>query len=276
MASTARFQLFPPPPPKIHTGADHNLRRKTSTKSAAEGLGIPLQTLVKSPATQGIVIQVVGETGRIQPLPQAHIGPTKESSPSIDQGAATQDNKDVDDKADARRSIRNSFLPPPPPFPPQGLPLRPLSTSSPSPSTRAAGQSSNSGPRSQPTSPDVPMRSMFPTYNPNIPLSQQQYYPQRETGLQGQVVSREEYSPNMTSPSRLDEVLGGAKTAPSSVLDFPMDDLAVKTPRFSSARDLDRLWGATNGQEPDSCLTGFDLHMSRYELPFHLLVAQAD
>lgn len=108
---------------------------------------------------------------------------------------------------------------------------------------------------------------MFPTYNPNLPLSQQQYYPQRQACLQGQVASREEYSPNLTSPSVLDKVLGGAKTAPSSVLDFPMDDIVInKNPQFSSTRELETLWDATNGHEPDSTLTGFDLQMSRYVL----------
>ena len=105
---------------------------------------------------------------------------------------------------------------------------------------------------------------MFPPYNPNLPLDQQAYYPQREASSQGQVISREEYSPRVTSPSQLDEVLGGAKTAPSSVLDFSMDDAAVKVPKFSAAQELDNLWEATNGQEPDAVMLGFDLQMSRY------------
>src|SRR5277367_866455 len=77
-----------------------------------------------------------------------------------------------------------------------------------------------------PTSPVVPIRSMFPTYNPSIRLSQQQYFPQRATDTQRENVSREDYIPSR-SPSRLDEALG-PRTAPASIVDFPMDIFAQR------------------------------------------------
>lgn len=237
MASTAQFQLFPPPPPKINTNVVSKSNRTNPSTPATQGISLPLQTLVKSPGTESVIIKVIGESGKIQPLPQARIAPPKKPNSSSEWGQTARDDEDED----ARRSVRASLLPPPPPLPPQQQsqerrqqppPLPSFSSSaSPSDSPPLVDHKSSTSPRSQPTSPDVPLRSMFPTYNPNLPLSQQQYYPQRQACLQGQVASREEYSPNLTSPSVLDKVLGGAKTAPSSVLDFPMDDIVInKTP----------------------------------------------
>lgn len=253
MASTAHFQLFPPPPPKINTTFEPNPFRKTKSKTAAECISYPLQTIVKSPDAETVIIQIIEEPRKIRPLPQARIAPPKDRSPLRDRGVDASNDGAVHTGSSGRAS-------PPPPAP--------VSACSASPTLVR----SNSFPsQSRTVSPVVPMRSMFPTYNPSIPLSQQPYYPQRVTSLQGQVASREEYSPHLVSPSHMDEVLGGVKTAPSSVLDFPMDDFNVKVPRFSSPQELDKLWEATNGQEPDEGLSSFDLQMSRYLSCFPVL-----
>jgi hypothetical protein len=247
MASTGNFQLFPPPPPRINTTLDPNPFRRAKTKPAAQIVSFPLQALVKSPDNGAVIIHVIEEARNVQPLPQARIAPLNERSAEID--PATKSNNVT--HVNASSSLQS--LPPPPPAPG---------------SVRSASLTlaTNTSPRSesQANSPVVPMRSMFPTYNPNLPLAQQPYYPQRIASLHGQIASREEYSPRLASPSQLDEVLGGVKTAPSSVLDFPMDDVAAKLPTFSSAQDLARLWEATNGQEPDRVTSGFDLQISRY------------
>lgn len=78
-----------------------------------------------------------------------------------------------------------------------------------------------------------------------------------------QNVSREDYSPSVSSLSRMDSVLGGPRTAPASIVDFPTDVLALKEPHFSSVADLEKLWEATNGQEPENVIGDFDLRMSR-------------
>ena len=77
-------------------------------------------------------------------------------------------------------------------------------------------------------------------------------------------MSREEYNPSR-SPSRLDEALG-PRTAPASIVDFPVDVPFMKEPKFSSISELEKLWAATNGAiEPDTTIGEFDLRMSRYE-----------
>jgi hypothetical protein len=127
---------------------------------------------------------------------------------------------------------------------------------------------------SEPHSSPVRMRSMFPTYNPNLPLSQQRYYPPRGASppnLPSQVVQRGEYSPSALSPSQLDKALGGPKTAPASVIDFPLDTLVPLPPAFSTSEDLERLWITANGQDDGqgSQLTlgmTFNLEMARYDI----------
>lgn len=253
MTSDARFQLFPPPAPKTNTAVDPKPFRKAISKPAAQFESFPLQTLIKSQDAEAVVLQIIEEPCEIQPLPQARIAPAKDLSQEVDRGQVA----DNDAPAVVTSSVRSSLPPPPPPPPVSSCSVLPTLV-----------ESHSTPSQSQPNSPIVPMRSMFPTYNPNLPLSQQQYYPQRQTSLRGQAASREEYSPRLASPSQLDEVLGGAKTAPSSVLDFPMDDLAIKATQFSSNQELDRLWKATNGQEPDAALQAFDLQMSRWAFLF--------
>jgi hypothetical protein len=247
MASGAQFQLFPPPPPKINTTLDSNPFRRTKSKPAGQGPSFPLQTLVKSPDAETVIIQIIEEPRKIQPLPQAHTPSLKEQN----QGLAGEPQPGNNGPVHVGSSARCSPRPPP---------AAPASFCSASPTLVR----SNCSPSQSPSSPILPMRSIFPTYNPSIPLSQQPYYPQREATLQGRIASRQDYSPNLASPSQLDEVLGGAKTAPSSVINFPMDDGAIQVPRFSSPQDLDRLWEATNGQDADAVSSGFDLQMSRY------------
>lgn len=248
MASNATFQLFPPPPPKITTTFEPNPFRRAKSKPDGEGASFPLQTLMKSPGAETVIIQIIEEPRKIQPLPQAHLPSSKDRCPV--QNREIQPGNEI--PVASGNPLRSSIPPPPPAA---------ESVCSASPTLV---RSSCSRPGSEAFSPIVPMRSMFPTFNPNLPLSQQPYYPQRDTSLQGQVVSREEYSPHLVSPSQMDEVLGGVKTAPSSIINFPMDDAAFKIPRFSSPQELDKLWEATNGQEPELVLAGFDLQMSRY------------
>jgi hypothetical protein len=106
---------------------------------------------------------------------------------------------------------------------------------------------------------------MFPTYNPSVRLSQQQYFPQRATDIQRGNVSRDDYIPSR-SPSRLDEALG-PRTAPASIVNFPMDIFTKREPTFSSVPELEKLWAATNGgHDPETMIEDFDLRMSRYEI----------
>jgi hypothetical protein len=56
----------------------------------------------------------------------------------------------------------------------------------------------------------------------------------------------------------------GARTAPSSVVNFPIDLMSINEPQYSSHRELEKLWEASHGMEPSSILKAFDLEMTRY------------
>ena len=249
MAVTGQFQLFPPHARTTDSAVESNPFRRPKSKSGPEsGASFPLQDLVKSSNTESVIIQIVEEPQKIEAPPRAHITPPKMSPPKTRDQAQISNNTH---RQSTEKPVIPKNLPPPPPRPSSfyASALQGSSGSLPTPPTS--------------DSPVVTMRSMFPTFNHQLPLAQQKYYPQRQASLPTQLASRGDYNPRVASPTPLDEVLGGPKTAPSSVINFPMDDFSIRGPQFSSPRELDKLWEATNGQDPQTVLPGFDLQMSR-------------
>lgn len=112
-------------------------------------------------------------------------------------------------------------------------------------------------------SPVVPMRSMFPVYNPAVTLSQQHYYPQRPIQLRTKSSSshlnRQDYYSPASAWTPIDRALG-PPSAPPSVANFQLDAL---TPYVSTARELNELWEATHGMEPTPKIKSYDLELSR-------------
>jgi hypothetical protein len=234
----SHFQLFPAPVPKTKANAPQsdlvvNFSRKTDP-SPAEGV-------VKSPNAESVVVKTMENP---QQQPEAYYneeGGSRSPSPEMEQETVPASPIDG-------HKPPSITIPPPAKLQKPPLPQR--------------DQSTYIDP--SPTSPVVPIRSMFPTYNPSIRLSQQHYFPQRATDIQRENVSREDYIPSR-SPSRLDEALG-PRTAPASIVDFPIDIFAKREPTFSSVPELEKLWAATNGgHDPETVVGDFDLRMSRYE-----------
>lgn len=234
----SHFQLFPAPVPRIKTNAPQsdlvvNFSRKTDPS--------PTEGVVKSPNAESVVVKTIEG---LQQQPEAYYneaGGSRSRSPEMEQETVPASPIDG-------HKLPSIIIPPPAKLGKPPLPQR--------------DQPTYIDP--SPTSPVVPIRSMFPTYNPSIRLSQQQYFPQRATDIQRENVSREEYIPSR-SPSRLDEALG-PRTAPASIVNFPMDIFAKKEPTFSSVPELEKLWAATNGgHDPETVIGDFDLRMSRYE-----------
>lgn len=98
---------------------------------------------------------------------------------------------------------------------------------------------SQKAPRESPEIADIPMKSMFPRYNPNVSLSEQQYY-----------------------PAEIDRALG-PKTVPASVMNFPLGALEPDEVHYASAAELQGLWEAANGQRPQDLSGTFNLRMAR-------------
>ncbi|KAJ9640605.1 hypothetical protein H2204_003234 [Knufia peltigerae] len=117
-------------------------------------------------------------------------------------------------------------------------------------------------------SPIVPIRSMFPTYNPSMPLTKQPYIPQRPipAHLSGitpfGAFSRDDYRTSLSLPF----AASVQRSAPPSIINFPSDVMSVNYgPRISTQRDLEKLWEASHGTEPDAAIKSFTLELARTE-----------
>ena len=148
--------------------------------------------------------------------------------------------------------------PPPPPLPKSSR----HNTASPKSKSNDSGYHSG-GSTSEAKSPVVPMRSMFPVYNPQVPLAKQHYYPQRPVAARTTSplsrLGRSEYPPSASAWTPIDRALG-PPSAPPSVANFNLDAL---TPHLSSVKELDELWEATHGMEPNSKIRSYDLELAR-------------
>lgn len=102
------------------------------------------------------------------------------------------------------------------------------------------------------------MRSIFPRYNPDQPLSRQEYFPQNA----GPSQQSNEVKSAASGAADLDAILG-PKTVPASVMNFPVDVFSYREVHFSSADELESLWEAANGQQSQNVLSTFNLPMTR-------------
>ncbi len=250
MAGSA-VSLFPRGVPTIATPNPRN-RRPSLHEVEVWKPEVPEQPL---PSTKPVVRQ--------DPLQRKASSPTyaRTRSPSLDGyiGVAITTSSPLDGSTPSQR------LPPPPPpkasarakIVPKAVP------SSPDPVSSSSG--SPTLVQDLPTkSPVVPIRSMFPTYNPTVPLNQQSYHPQRPFPARMSSIahhlSREEYRTSLSTP--IDRAIG-ARTAPASVLSFPPDVVSISEPQYSSHRELEKLWEASHGMEPGNLVKAFNLEMSR-------------
>ena len=116
-----------------------------------------------------------------------------------------------------------------------------------------------------PVSPGKPINSMFPQYNPNLPLNKQAYFPRNKDAN----IAPQEGSSTVGAgirehvpPTEVDVVLG-PKTVPASVFNFPSGALSPRV-QYSTAEDLVTLWESANGQELQETLGTFNLRAERY------------
>ncbi|KAI9758069.1 MAG: hypothetical protein M4579_003200 [Chaenotheca gracillima] len=115
----------------------------------------------------------------------------------------------------------------------------------------------------------VPMRSMFPRYNPNVPLAEQQYRPTQAspTHIPREIISKAPYSPSVYSPGHPGTpgtgYAAGPATAPPTINSFPEGVLNKRELQFSSREELSELWEAANGQNTETAGRTFALKMTR-------------
>lgn len=114
-----------------------------------------------------------------------------------------------------------------------------------------------------PVSPGKPINSMFPQYNPNLPMTKQAYFPRnRNANNASQENTTTTGGAIHIPPIEVDAVLG-PKTVPASVFNFPSGALSPRV-QYSTAEDLVTLWESANGQELQETLGTFNLRAERY------------
>lgn len=140
-----------------------------------------------------------------------------------------------------------------------------LSNVSPSETLSAAAQLNPEQRQKTPVSPGKPINSMFPQYNPNLPLNKQAYFPQNRnsdnTSQESTSSSSGAYREPPVPPTEVDAALG-PKTVPASVFNFPSGALSPRV-QYSTAEDLVTLWESANGQELRETLGTFNLRAER-------------
>ena len=126
-----------------------------------------------------------------------------------------------------------------------------------------------------PTSVHSPvMRSMFPRFDPTIPLQQQRYYPtieSRPSCIPNAAMTRVEYSPSCYSESENIPISKAgylqSKTPNMPTTISPIPPPPESQPEFSSPGDLLDLWSLANGQGLDSSSSTYTLQLEWYLFP---------
>lgn len=238
----ASFSVFPPPQvPRIAMPNPHN-RKPSLTKDI-----VSHKELVNAGITEYPVPKI----------PAAHLRQTGRSTPSPGVNKALSTNTPT-------QSIKNS-----PQVNHNYSQNEITSKQKSSPKQGSIGSTStlvrSTTPDGRPKSPVIPIRSMFPVYNPSLPLASQNYYPQRPAAIHTPVptskYSRQDLRTYMSAPIDYEV---GARTAPASVADIPLEAINSREAQFSSPRALERLWEATHGTEPNTTIGSFDLELARY------------
>lgn len=229
-----------------------------------EMLGIP-----KSAGNACEVVITVSETpllsSRLSSLPKAYLPKIKTSGFPISQISTTVPSV-VTSTNRPKSKTQPSLLPPPP--------SRSLATSTRSQTSSPSHVRSNSAPSLETQSPV--MRSMFPRYNPQIPLAKQHYYPSRDDNLRmanvrpklrgssSQTMStssgEETRSQDHSVPS-----MGSLRTALTSEREsLQSSRCSDSRPPLSCPEDLLDLWSLANGQGNWETATTYTLQLSWY------------
>jgi hypothetical protein len=258
------LQLFPPPPRQRQTSPNKRLRLKTPTpEPAAVRTGSPKSSKPQDDFHE-LVIQVnsvpvspassIAPPSTIASPPRAHITnahivrtppqesrPTFDSPPRLRESSPTLNRKMSTRHYDPRvaspsYSIQNA----------QGRSMSPHSSPDPNRATSPAfstsatlvrANSTATHVRNESAQEEIPMRSMFPVYDPTVHSTQQQYKPTQAspTHIPRTQISRSPYSPEFYIP--YSNITGDGSRSPPP------------KPFFTPSHLLDNLWLACNGQE---------------------------
>lgn len=288
-ASQGQFQLFPTTQPQNRPNNPPRRHRRRSTKSPT--VSPVLENAKASEQTEALILKIIEDTNSGLPS-QANQHPATRS-PVVRSGSSnsrqnwpsrstSHSPRSPDTQASTPPSSQSndvSFLPAAapsiciPPASPLGLHFeegrkhdndtngdirsRSPSAASNIPNSKKSFDMARSSLSSSLTagSSQAPMRSIFPRYDPNLPLNQQHYYPNdgRPPNIPPRAVSRSDcYKPG----NAFSEL--AAHRPPSG-----------KGLEVVSLEALEHLWNATNGEDLDNGIQTFHLRMKRLVRLFH-------
>ncbi|KAF2645067.1 hypothetical protein P280DRAFT_444408 [Massarina eburnea CBS 473.64] len=228
------LQLFPPPPrPPRHTSPSKKLRTKTPTPEPADlhELIIQVNSVPVSPSSS------IAPPSSVAPPRQAHIPQTfvAQTPPSQSRPVfhSPPRQRQPSPTLPRKSSKRNTHDRTPSSTPEPNRTVSPAFSTSP---TLVRANSTATQLRSTSPQERIPMRSIFPVYDPTKALSQQAYKPTQPspTHIPRAQISRSPYSPEFYVPHGNTTPNGSTNTPPK--------------PFFTPSNLLDNLWIATNGQ----------------------------
>ncbi|KAI9778863.1 MAG: hypothetical protein M1839_007826 [Geoglossum umbratile] len=235
MASTSPLQLFPTPMTKASRPKHKGSRRYPVKPVSNTGSISPIHT--------GEIILHVStdfkKSGGIKAPPKTHIidPPARTATPSGGHPysrAATPSSALSRDPRAASPALTNQY-----------------SDLSGAPTLVRSNSSASAVPA------PAPIKSMFPRYDPSLPLSQQQM---NRVARPPRIRSGESLSVNSPdTPGMMSTI----STAPAAMMSFPMGVMGRPTPRYSSLEELVDLREAANGQGTSDMGRTFALRMCR-------------
>ncbi|KAH0542829.1 hypothetical protein FGG08_002783 [Glutinoglossum americanum] len=229
MASTSPLQLFPAPAPKASRPKRKGTRRYPVRTSSSP---VVINTAEKSAIhTKEIILHVssdLGRAGSVKAPPKTHVIDRSHSRADTTSSARSKDPRA------ASPALTNQYSD--------------LSGSA----TLVRSNSSASVVAAPP-----PIKSMFPRYDPSLPLAQQHYH---RMDRPSRVRSGESLSVN--SPSS-PGVMSTISTAPAAMMSFPTGVMGKPKPKYSSLEELAGLWETANGQGAVDAGRTFALRMCR-------------
>lgn len=245
-----QFQLFPPPSPEVKRS--NNPFRKVGKKTVATSepaSSIPLEEIKDSGKTESLLLQIIEDTQGVPPPPPGDASRTK--SPPAVAGASRGSKSPQSTHSQNRQAkrVKNQALPS----------HASQSSSSSSHQTTASTVSPQS---SQSSASSVPMRSMFPQFDPKLPFNQQVYNPQLPEAPRPAKSTRKPPKLTLSTNTEIDHVLG-PKTVPASVLNFPTGALESEEVTYSSMEELKMLWETANGQRTRDLVETLNLRMTK-------------
>ena len=229
--------------------------------------------LSKIGATHGVVIavdEVSSSTLALSAPPRAVLPRKQTPDPRPKQNPARASIDDVQGSKSQRTTTSRIA-----PLQSQSRPSSPVrgeaSMHSQSSSTTLVRSDSNSS-----STPRTPvMRSIFPRYNPSLPLAKQQYYPSVDRSL-GPIIATNEasrssafsmsvYSQNEKSTPQLKPAMEGSSTSLAHEHTSPLQESKeAEPPPLSTPEDLLDLWSVANGQGSREAACPYNLKLEWY------------